>query len=483
MDSLKLRGTFLVQYDALLMPEFTDLLKTLDPARYELGVWHEIVEQMVRAVGIEWRGRFTWDWHCHCGFSVGYTGPQRETLADELFSKFREVFGYLPRVFGSWLFDTHTAEYICGKYDPDAMCICKEQYGTDGYTLWGGYYGQAYYPSKSNIFIPAQSRAMQLDTPVFRMLGSDPVRQYDFGLDMETGADRVQKVITLEPVCQGSGGGSPEWVDWFLRENFNGECLSFGYAQAGQENSFGWSAMKAGLEYQFRRFAEMRDTGAITVEPLGETGRKFRAAYSSTPASAIVAHTAFDDPLVSSVWYSSSNYRINLYCDHGRLRIRDLHVFSWRVRDSYADEACSGDAAAYETLPVIDGNRFSGRGVLAGAFLTGPGGADFPVGEMRFSDTGRGRARVTYGDGFTAELAPDRVSFIANREFMLENRIGDRESDHLPEVVYSEQRCVRLMYNRVEYGVRLYNGRFVPSDAGYDTVSERGEIKAEILTF
>ena len=170
-------------------------------------------------------------------------------MIDEFFRKFKEVFGQYPRVFGSWLFDSHTVRYMTRKYDMDALCNCKEQYGTDGYTLWGGYYGQAYYPSATNVFMPAQRAEEQLPASLFRMLGSDQVRQYDFGMDPDNGANTCQGVITLEPVyCAGNGGGGgvPEWVDWYLRENFNGECLSFGYAQAGQENSFGWDAMRAG---------------------------------------------------------------------------------------------------------------------------------------------------------------------------------------------------------------------------------------------
>ena len=155
-----------------------------------------------------------------------------------LFEKFKEVFGYYPRVFGSWLFDSYTIRYISDKYGLDAICNCKEQYGTDGYTLWGGYYGQGYYPSRTNCFMPAQTKEEQIPAPLFRMLGSDQVYQYDFGMDRDSGAAGVQGVITLEPVyCGNSGGGGvPKWVDWYLRENFNGECLSFGYTQAGQGN-------------------------------------------------------------------------------------------------------------------------------------------------------------------------------------------------------------------------------------------------------
>jgi len=53
-----LRGTFLLQYDAMLVPEIVAMLKELDPAQFELGVWHEIVQPEVESIGIPWTGRF-----------------------------------------------------------------------------------------------------------------------------------------------------------------------------------------------------------------------------------------------------------------------------------------------------------------------------------------------------------------------------------------------------------------------------------------
>ena len=81
------------------------------------------------------------------------------------------------------------------------MCICKEQIGTDGYTLWGGYWNQAYYPSRLNAFMPAQTERLQIDVPIFRMLGSDPIYQYDCGRGTFN-----QPVVSMEPVYKDSGG-------------------------------------------------------------------------------------------------------------------------------------------------------------------------------------------------------------------------------------------------------------------------------------
>ncbi|MGN1409822.1 MAG: hypothetical protein ACI4XJ_06560 [Eubacteriales bacterium] len=450
-----LRGTFLVQYDTLGMPEFTDILKELDPEQFELGVWHEIVEPMCADCGIRWTGRFPWDWHVHCGFSLGYTKEEREKLADALFEKFRSVFGYYPRSFGSWLFDTHTVRYIAGKYELDAICNCKEQYGTDGYTLWGGYYGQGYYPSANNVFMPAQSEETEIRVPLFRMLGSDPVYQYDFGTSAESGAQMFQGVITLEPVyCSGGGGGNKKWVDWYLKENFNGDCLSFGYAQAGQENSFGWKSMKDGLEYQFEKFAQMQKEGKLCCETLGDTGRWYKETYETTPPSAITAHDAWDDGEKRSVWYSSKKYRVNLFSDKNGVRIRDLHIFSDSFADPYEDKVCDKNEATYESLPAVDGNRFSGNGVLAGAYITKGGKAveNRPVTFEEVGDT----ARVSFGD-IVFTLTENSVS-IELGECEIENRIGKDEA--CPTVAGLSSDKITLRYAGCTYSIKLGCGKF-----------------------
>lgn len=458
MKQHHLKGTFLLQYDAMLSAEYIDLMRGLDPTQFELGVWHEIVQPQAEACAIPWHGRWSWDWHCHCGFPVGYTKEQRERLVDALFQKFFEVFGYYPRVFGSWFFDSHTARYVCDNYEIDAMCNCKEQCGTDGYTLWGGCYGQAYYPSRSNVFFPAKKTENALPAPLFRMLGSDPVYQYDCGLNIESDAPKYQGVVTLEPSYPNGGGGSKAWVDWFMRENFNGDCLTFGYAQAGQENSFGWDLMRDGILYQFPLFEKLQNEGKIEVEPLGETGRWFKNAYKQTPPSAITAHTAFDDADKNSVWYSSRFYRVNLFCADQNLRIRDLHIFKDDVADPYEHTLCTENCATYETLPVIDGFRHSGNGVLAGGYLTFADGSAPSLSPMTFTDEGD-HAAVDYGDiRFT--LFENELTVTASRPFTLEYRFG-KTNDHFPTVQSAAEKTLTLSYMGEAYSLTAKCGRFI----------------------
>ena len=74
---------------------------------------------------------------------------------------------------------------------------------------------------------PASTEQNKIDVPVFRMLGSDPIAQYDNGIDTDS---KTQGVNSLEPVYSDSGS-SEEWTRGFLDNNYNGKSLALAYAQ------------------------------------------------------------------------------------------------------------------------------------------------------------------------------------------------------------------------------------------------------------
>ena len=356
----RLPTTYLIQYDALINPAFTDLLKKEMASGDEIGAWLEVVQPQVEAAGLEWRGRFPWDWHTDVGFTQGYSVEDRIKVLDVYMAKFKEVFGSYPKSVGCWIIDAPSLNYLHDKYDVNAACNCKDQSGTDGYTLWGGYWNQAYYPSRKNAYMPAQTKDQQLDVPVFRMLGSDPVHQYDQGI-----GGSWQGVVTLEPVYR-PGGGDPKWVDWFFDTNFNRPSLAFSYMQAGQENSFGWPAMSAGLIDQYAKLATFQRQGKIKVQTLGESGAWFRSKFKSTPATSIVAlEDSAKDPK-RSIWYESRFYRVNLYWESDNWRIRDLHLFNEDYPERYLTKRVDGPTATYDTLPILDGFHWSKPDDIAG---------------------------------------------------------------------------------------------------------------------
>lgn len=367
LRSKDLIGTYLLQYDALIYPPYQELMKEEKARGCEIGAWWEITQPHIEAAGMTWRGRFPWDWHAHVDFSVGYTQAEREKLVDVYMEKFKEIFGEYPKSVGSWFIDSGTLEYLYEKYSIEASCMCKDQVGTDGYTLWGGYWNGAFYPSRQNGYMPAQTPEGAIPVPVFRMLGSDPIHQYE-----ATVGGGVQSVESLEPVYK-RGGGDPEWIDWFFRMFTKEPHLGYNYVQVGQENSFTWAQMEKGFETQTGKLKEMAANGEVRIETLGETGRWFKERYKVTPPTSVIVT---EDPWkggLKTLWFNSRKWRANLLWDAQGLKFRDIHVFDETLRSEYRDHPDTLPDFRYETLPLLDGCLWSSSDDMAGLRFIAPG--------------------------------------------------------------------------------------------------------------
>ncbi|MBR2353941.1 MAG: hypothetical protein IKA76_05510 [Clostridia bacterium] len=346
--------TFLLQYDTVSDEQFVRLFKEETDERTELGLWYEIVEPLTTACGLPYRSEngWKWDWHIIPGFSMAYTPHERELLIDEAMRKFKEVFGFYPKTVASWLIDTHTVNYLTEHYDISAMAICRDQANTDAYTLRGGYFNGGYYPSKSNMFTPAQTAEYQGKTPIFRLLGPCPIYNYD---EKKYVSDEIKAIkhvcFTLEPGC--FVGSTPKITDWFWHAYYDNESLGFSYAQIGQENSFmifGEQVLR-GMRMQIE---QLLDRGDVTFQKMKDTGDAFRGLYSETPATAVSAMDTWDTEDLQSVWYDCKHYSANLFRAGERIFFRSFFLFDERVKDHYLEKTCETFDAVYENLPLID---------------------------------------------------------------------------------------------------------------------------------
>jgi hypothetical protein len=391
MKQYHLGGTFLLQYDALIDKRYQELLKTLPRNEFEIGGWWELPQPLIEKAGIKWRGKYAWDWHSDIGFSVGYTPAEREKIIDVYFNDFKQIFGYYPKSIASWVIDAHSLNYMYDKYRIVASANCKDQVGTDGFTLWGGYWNQAYYPSRVNAYMPAQHADKQLPVPVFRMLGSDPIRQYADG----------STVTTLEPVYP-YAGGNEQWVNWFFQRFANDPSLGYNYTQAGQENSFTWDAMKKGLEFQMPIIARLRGEGKVRVETMAKSGEWFRKTYKVTPATTFTVRKDLGESNKKTVWYNSRFYRLNMLWENGELRITDIHLFNETVPDKYLKDVTTINQSFFYTLPLVDGFQWGKRGKPEGfRFMMNEGGREVPVhgGDPVFTNVSKTAARASWPVG------------------------------------------------------------------------------------
>lgn len=391
MQQYHLGGTFLLQYDALIDKRYQDLLKSLPKDQFEIGGWWELPQPLIEKAGIKWRGKYAWDWHSNVGFSVGYTPAEREKIIDVYFADFKQIFGYYPRSIASWVIDAHSLNYMYDKYKIVASANCKDQVGTDGFTLWGGYWNQAYYPSRVNAYMPAQHAQQQLPVPVFRMLGSDPIRQYADG----------RSVTTLEPVYP-HAGGNEQWINWFFQSFANDPSLGYNYTQAGQENSFTWDAMKKGLELQMPIIARLREQGKVRVETMAQSGEWFKKTYKVTPATTFTVSKDLGESDKKTVWYNSRFYRANLLWENGDFRITDLHLFNEKVPDKYLNDVTTINQSFFYTLPLVDGFQWGKRGKPEGfRLMMNEGGKEVPVhgGNPTFTNVNKTTAHAAWPVG------------------------------------------------------------------------------------
>lgn len=390
----RIPATFLLQYDALVDTAYQALFKEHIAEGLELGIWWEITGVHAADAGLEWPLEHGWDPYSVLDFSIGYTRGERERLVDTYMGRFKEIFGHYPVSVGSWYIDSHTLGYMQDKYGIDACCICKDQIGTDGYTLWGGYWGQAYYPSATCLYMPAQTEKGQIDVPVFRMLGSDPIYQYIAGL-----GNNGQGVVTLEPVY-GKGGGDMDWVEYFFDSMASQPCLAFGYAQTGQENSFTWPRIGPGLEMQMPVLDSLRGAGAIRIETMGESGRWFKDRFRLTPATAVTALDDFEGEGRKAVWYDSRFYRARLFWTRDSFMIQDIHVFDESYVSPFDEGVAKGREFVIKANPVVDGFSWSVGEDMAGLDIVLPDGTVYPFVEPSVSERrSRGRLVVKSGDG------------------------------------------------------------------------------------
>jgi hypothetical protein len=388
MKKYKLPGTFLLQYDALMDPRYQKLLSALPKESFEIGAWWELPQPLIEKAGIKWRGKYSWDWHSDIGFSVGYSPAEREKIIDVYFADFKKIFGYYPKSVASWVIDAHSLNYMYDKYKIVASANCKDQVGTDGFTLWGGYWNQAYYPSRVNAYMPAQHAEKQLPVPVFRLLGSDPIRQYADG----------RTVTTLEPVY-GHAGGNLQWINWFFQTFANDPSLGFNYTQAGQENSFTWDAMKKGLEIQMPIIAQLREQGKVQVETMAQSGQWFKKNYKVTPATTFTVTKDLGNSDKKTIWYNSRFYRINLLWEKGSLRITDIHLFNETVPDKYLNAVTTTNQSFFYTLPVVDGFLWGKAGNPAGLqLMDNIGGQEQAIkgGDPIFTNSGKSTAHISW---------------------------------------------------------------------------------------
>lgn len=405
----KLPATWLLQFDALVSGPFVPFLKEHLARNHEVGTWFEMNEMHCKAAGVEWRGRpgYEWDYNPCVAFSIGYTKDERIKLADTAMKTFKSVWGRYPKSVASWNLDSITMAHLAEKYGIDAFAVCRDQIATDGFTIWGAPIA-GYYPSKVNCWSPALAPENQINTPVFRMLGQDPVYYYYRDVPIP-GGRKLNPPDTMEPVW--ISGQDPTFVKTFLDMISKGPTGHFAYAQLGQENSFPWPGMEKAYPMQMAALAALSETGSVHVETMGESGRRFKKAFRSTPTQAQVqlVDPFGNEPGEKSIWYQSRYYRANLHIRGALFFLRDLTVYSDSNPQPFLDQATKEESVEQRMPAVLDGYLWSNH---PGSFGEAGAGGFFEVEGERLRLTGE--VKVSEVDTrMSVELPADNGQLLA----------------------------------------------------------------------
>lgn len=347
-------ATWLLQYDALVEGPFVDFLKAEMPASHEVGIWFEMNHKICEAAGVAWRGKPQWEWDYHVpiAYSIGYTPDERRKLADAAMATFKRVFGHYPRSIASWNLDAISVAHFADHYEIDAFGNCRDQLSTDGFTIWGTPIA-AYYPNRNNAWSPALEQHNQISTPIFRLLGQDPVYYYD---------NVYPYPDTMEPVWP--SGQSETFVDRFFDMIETAPTQAIAYAQLGQENSFGWPRMRDAYPMQMKKLAQVMKNKKLVVETMSSTGSRFKRSFHTTPTQAQVM---LEDPYGKAespertVWYQSRFLRANLHFRGNSFYLRDLHVYSDRFPQIYLHDPVQKHGIEQRGLAVLDGYHWSDK--------------------------------------------------------------------------------------------------------------------------
>lgn len=453
--------TYALKYDAVMDDRYRTLLRQNLGERDSLGAWWEISRPLCARAEVTFRGDKggdRYDDRVDSAYSVGYTPEERKRLLDAYVEDFREVFGSLPTSIGSWILDPVTLEYASSRYGVQAAAICRDQIGVDGFSLWGGYPNGVYYPSRKNEYLPAQTEKNQLDIPVFRLLGPDPI--YNFEAEVREG---LQGVYTLEPAW--IVGRDQNWLRWYFESLWKEDALGIGYAQIGQENNFLWPGIRPGLVPQLSLIRELSREGKIQVETMEETAERFRKTCRLTPPMTFQASRSWKDDGLSAQWYACPNYRVGFLWEKGNLRIRDLFLYRQAYPSRYLDTPLDGSASMADGLPVVFPQLWGDpRPFLKMADAQGIE----PVGTAEYISLDEVTAQCRLSSGETFTMTPEGIRFRGNCRLCL---------DRLPVFTGASDGEITMEHQGFSYGFQVTKGSILR--AGKDGVviaPENGEI-------
>lgn len=169
-------ATWLLQYDTFSDQDLVNEIKSFD-SKQEKGVFLEVSKKLASDANVIYPDGVRWS-DPGAVFLSAYSQSDRKLLIDQIFAKYKTVYGTYPKSVGVWWIDSYSLDYMVSKYGITSVLIVADQKVTDSYGVWGQWWGFPYKPSKANILVPASNTVNLENTVVVQWAQRDPVLAY-----------------------------------------------------------------------------------------------------------------------------------------------------------------------------------------------------------------------------------------------------------------------------------------------------------------
>lgn len=140
----------------------------------------------------------------------------------------------------------------------------------------------------------------------------------------------------------------------------------------------------------------LQSEGKVVVQTLAESGKWFKEKYPVTPPTSVTVLNDHSEKDQKTVWFNWRFYRANLLWDHNTLRFRDIHLFDEAIASDYLTKPGASSECHYDTLPFVDGFRWSSKEIVAGLRFKTSAGVEIKGGDPAVDDSTRGELVVRW---------------------------------------------------------------------------------------
>ena len=341
VDRHKLSATWLFRYDAL----FDDQIYTtarLFSENQERGLFLEITPNLVKDAGVEYPSGGGWS-DSHRVFISGYTLVDRQLLIDTATSEFLKVYGHFPQVVAAWHIDAWSANYLFRSYGIKSIIVCADQYATDQYQIWGGWWGGPYYPSRNNILVPAQSLDYKLPIVISQWASRDPTNGYGGSVWESTFSVQANDYLIHKL--------DVNYFEKLLNIYTQNSNNQFGYLLVGIENDYDWKLYGNQIDKQLSVVSQWQTEGKIQTVTLSGFSTWYQQTYPGLSPSHQIASSLNDEnnqpvnpsqPISESgektvTWEMTPYYRLAYQTNNDQFSVFDYRVYDQRYSEPYLE--------------------------------------------------------------------------------------------------------------------------------------------------